>query len=161
MNKAFNFTDQRTSKDFNLPNVDKGTGQWAQWSCKMRVLRTLFIYLIFLISFHNCLEIECDWLHQWLCGDKCVNSLDSCLCGNDTITARDSRNYSCCNVEPCFLNFDKNVECSDGKKQNSSTTCEGKCMQDAEHGWPTLPCQNGYECYLKVYSCIGKPLCNE
>ena len=26
MNKAFNFTDKRTSKDFNLPNIDKGIG---------------------------------------------------------------------------------------------------------------------------------------
>ena len=125
----------------------------------MRVLKVL-IPFIFLITEQNCLEHECDWYHEWLCGDKCVGSLGSCKCGNDTLVNRDTRYYSCCNTEPCFEDFE-DVICHDGKKQKSSEICEGKCMQDAEHGWPTLPCQNGYECYLKVYSCIGKPLCDE
>ena len=126
----------------------------------MGILKKLFLLLVLTPS-HNSLEIECDWFHQYLCGDKCVKLLQSCFCGNDTLAVSDTRYYSCCNVKPCFLDFNENVQCIDGKKQNSSVTCEGSCMQDAEHGWATLPCQNDYECYLKVYSCIGKPFCNE
>ena len=110
---------------------------------------------------HFCNGIICDWYHEYLCGDKCLLFEHICYCGNSTLTLGDTRYVSCCANFPCTEDADENVICLDGTAQSSSLPCNGTCKQDAEHGWVTLPCDNHHQCYLKVYSCLGRPLCDD
>ena len=113
-----------------------------------------------LITMHYCNAIKCEWDHNYLCGDKCLPLTHICYCGNVTLTIGDTRYVSCCNDDPCIQDSNDNVICN-GTPQSSSLPCNGVCKQDAEHGWITLPCDNQYQCYLKVYSCLGRSLCDE
>ena len=113
-----------------------------------------------LLTIHLCNCFKCDWRDEYLCGDKCVEFEHICHCGNRSLTIGDTRYVSCCNETPCVQDSDENVICN-GTAQSSSLPCNGVCKQDAEHGWITLPCDNQYQCYLKVYSCLGRSLCDE
>ena len=123
------------------------------------MLSTL-LQLLSLLVLNFCYGIECDWRHEFLCGDTCLEPSHLCYCGHETLTYSDTRYVSCCNDLPCRKDSNENVVCQ-GTAQSSSMVCNGVCQQDGEHGWTTLPCNSSDQCYLKVYSCLGRPLCDE
>ena len=121
--------------------------------------------LILLILVSNCIcpIFECEWTHEYLCGDKCLGLRNTCTCGNETLGVTDFNysDYTCCNKGTCiFLNLSGDVKC-DGVMQNWTVPCNGLCKQTPIFGWPTLPCKDQKQCVRGITLCRGFPNCNE
>ena len=126
------------------------------------------VFLLFLAHsfFHSKSErIKCQWLSEYLCGDKCLPVNSNCTCGNETITFDDSGWYTCCNARSCFYDtFDRNVKCLDGIKHNWGMACNNVCKQMAQYGFSTLSCDYVQDlvedqCYMGVNACRGNREC--
>lgn len=120
--------------------------------------------LVYLFSFSKSERIECEWLSEYLCGDKCVPVNSLCYCGKETIRFEDSSNDACCDSRSCFFDtFDRNVICKDRIKQYWGKPCNHVCNQMAQYGFSTLSCDyhedNDDGCYMGVNMCRGTKDC--
>ena len=106
--------------------------------------------------FKNCL-----WLSQYLCGDKCLSLDSSCQCGIESISFKESGNYSCCihDTKSCEDQESGDVICAQGTKQRWNETCHQQCHQLASYGFTTQACDNMEKCYMNVEACRGKSYC--
>ena len=124
-------------------------------------IRTVFLLFLAYSFFHSKSErIECEWLSQYVCGDKCVPVNSTCICGNEIITFDISDWETCCNTRSCFNDtFDQNVICEDGIRHNWGMPCNNKCNQMAQYGFSTLSCDYYDDCYMGVNMCRGNKDC--
>ena len=123
----------------------------------MKIVLVLLTSLTFVV----CSRIECDWDHEFLCGDTCLGTSKYCTCGKDYFGYEDGLSIICCQ-EPntsCEIR-NGNVTCQ-GKPQLWTEPCLGSCRQVAKYGFTTLPCADQKECYIGLLACGGEPLCTE
>ena len=129
----------------------------------MRVL--LIFFLVFLVNIYSFENIECNWSREYLCGDQCLDASHGigtrlCNCGNEAMTYADTEYHYCCNYTPCEKDIPGNVYCN-GTKEEVGVPCNGVCKQAPRFGHPFQLCDNQEECYFRIDSCLGKPLCSE
>ena len=79
----------------------------------------------------------CDYYdhHQMQCGDVCMNSGQSCICGEDRIKPHNSYQYCCVdpspdNITQCSILSDNNGNCPQGRVLNKTEPCNGYCSND-------------------------------
>ena len=125
----------------------------------MPAIKIWICLILALPSNSLCQRIECDWVTEWLCGDKCIGEHNICLCGNATL-AYPPVNYNCCNQETCFKEINGNVKCQ-GLIQNWGIPCNGICKQHAEWGYTTISCADQTQCVRSISLCKGVPICKE
>ena len=140
--------------------IDYITGLWNYQNhsaFKMKIVLVLLTSLTFVV----CSRIECDWINEFLCGDKCLGLKNTCHCGKYKFGLKDASYISCCQ-EPntSCENWNGDIYCQ-GQVLLKNQTCHGFCTQDAEHGFTMLPCDDQKECYTGYKACKGKPLCTE
>ena len=126
-------------------------------------MREVYIWIFLFLSLASnnlCQRIDCNWGAEWLCGDRCLNEGNSCMCGNQTITFADATNYNCCNEGTCFKEMNGNVKCH-GLKQDWRLPCHGICKQSAIYGLTTLACADQNQCVKAIALCRGVPICRE
>ena len=126
----------------------------------MHVLEIWIFVFLTLASNSLCQRIECNWAVEWLCGDQCLGTYNSCLCGNVTIVLTDAPNYNCCNQGTCSKEMDGNVKCH-GLKQEWRIPCNGSCKQYANYGLTTIACADLKRCVKVITLCRGVPICHE
>ena len=126
-------------------------------------MHTVKIWIFLLLTFASnslCERIECHWGAEYLCGDKCLDYNNLCLCGIETITFADTYDYNCCNEKACFKELDGNVKCY-GLKQDWRMPCNGSCRQFANVGLTTIACADLKRCVKATTLCKGVPVCHE
>ena len=120
----------------------------------------LVIWQLYLFSSSNSSRVKCEWQTEYVCGDECAQVTSNCFCGNETILFEDSGTYSCCNSLPCER-IETNIICKDGIKQEWDKLCNTHCIQMAQYGFSTLPCDwSDTECYMAVNACQGTNECD-
>ena len=123
----------------------------------MKIVLVLLTSLTFVVYS----RIECDWDHEFLCGDKCLGIGKYCTCGEDYLAYADTNSYYCCQ-EPntsCETR-NGNVTCQ-GEPPFWYLPCHGSCTQEPYYGDTLLPCADQKQCYVGILACKGKPQCTE
>ena len=126
-------------------------------------MKILIVISLILVSNCICQRFECDWSHEYLCGDKCIEvQRNSCTCGHETVSYLDLyyNDSTCCNEGTCIINHLSGDVICNGAIQNSAVPCNGSCKQSAS-GWTSVPCKDGKQCVWEVTLCRGDPNCNE
>ena len=122
----------------------------------------IVLVLLTSLTFGVYSRIECDWDHEFLCGDKCLGTNKYCTCGEMYFGYEDGLGLSfiCCQ-EPntsCDVR-NGNVTCH-GERLWFNEPCHGSCVQTA-WGETLLPCDDKKECYVGSWACRGEPSCTE
>ena len=140
--------------------LDSITGLWIDQNhsaFKMKIVLVLLTSLTFVV----CTRIECNWISEFLCGDKCLGIGNNCHCGNDNLPFNQALNNYCCQEPNTSCgNWNGHIYCQ-GQKLWWNKPCHESCTQGARIGYTMLPCADQKQCYVGVEACMGKPKCTE
>ena len=116
-------------------------------------------------------EDECNYSkdYNYKCGDKCLSSSSSCLCGDVILGYEENPTRHCCPDAPCTHNKRwlkagdaTDVFCEGGKVLDINTPCQGVCYADFEKSKyldlykSRFACEEENECLKVTTMCQGQ-----